>query len=187
MLGRPSAFDHIKPIAGWPAHSPSGQLTPPCWPDSKDFLSPSHIGYDISRPSSVTSTHSAPPLAHNIPFKGAYAHNVQLPALSTLASLAAASIPANDRAYQASHPQFSINAPLPLPGATVCASQTGPVSLCNNTHTCQIPDQPLMIHHSPSARTVQQARPRYGAATTPARSSATPAVSSQSSTAGPDP
>lgn len=136
MLGRPSAFDHIKPIAGWPAHSPSGQLTPPCWPDSKDFLSPSHIGYDISRPSSVTSTHSAPPLAHNIPFKGAYAHNVQLPALSTLASLAAASIPANDRAYQASHPQFSINAPLPLPGASVCAAQTGPVSLCNNMHTC---------------------------------------------------
>lgn len=97
MLGRPSAFDHIKPLAGWLVQPSNGPLTPPCWPDSRDFLSPHNLGYDITRPSSATSTHSAPPLAHNIPFKGAYGHNVQLPALSTLASLAAASVPANDR------------------------------------------------------------------------------------------
>ena len=88
MLGRPAGFDHIKPLNGWTtAHS--GPLTPPIYLDDRPFLA-----YDISRPASANSLPSGPigqyPLQR---LSSAPSLPVQLPALSTLASLAAASVP----------------------------------------------------------------------------------------------
>ena len=95
MLGRPAAFDHIKPLNGWPMHHTGGQLTPPIYLDDRPYLTP--LGYEIARPASTNSLPSAPLpgyLAHRLPGPG---QPFQLPALSTLASLAAASGPAGPR------------------------------------------------------------------------------------------
>lgn len=99
MLGRPAAFDHMKPLTGWPMPG-AGQLTPPIYLEDRPFLSP-HLGYDISRPTSAASAHSAPLHAYvpqrisSAPIAGL--SSVQLPGLSTLASLAASSAPAHAR------------------------------------------------------------------------------------------
>lgn len=91
MLQRPAAFDHIKPTVGWPVQG-AGPLTPPIYLEDRPFLSP--IGYEISRPSSTVST-----LSNNcyVPSRPSSGQGFQLPALSTLASLAAASVPATAR------------------------------------------------------------------------------------------
>lgn len=92
MLSRPGAFDHIRPLNGWPALQ-NGPLTPPIYLEDRPYLSPG-AGYDISRPSSATSTFAAPTL---LPQYGSYKapgmQALQLPALSTLASVAANSVP----------------------------------------------------------------------------------------------
>lgn len=96
MLGRPAAFDHIKPLGGWGPLPQAGQLTPPIYLDDKPYHLSPLPGYDISRPTSASSAQSAP-LHTYLPQRMSIGPGVQLPALSTLASLAAASVPVQAR------------------------------------------------------------------------------------------
>ncbi|PSK40096.1 protein GZF3 [Elsinoe australis] len=133
MLGRPAAFDHIKPINGWPMQQ--GQLTPPIYLEDRPFHLSPLPGYDISRPTSANSAISAniPPYIPQRYPSGP--HENRLPALSTLASIAAASIPA--------HPRFpnavpTMNYATAAPAATAGGTQNGP-PVCQNCGTSTTP------------------------------------------------
>jgi len=97
MLDRLSGFDQIKPLNGW-GSQPVEQLTPPIFVDDRPFLSPL-IGFDITRPGSAQSVQPAPSLPSNFPasYGPQRSAGVQLPGLSALASLAAATVPVNNR------------------------------------------------------------------------------------------
>lgn len=135
MLGRPAGFDHIKPLNGWPMHH-TGPLTPPIYLDERPYLAPA--GFEISRPASTNSLPSAASLpqylSQRVPMGG---QPFQLPALSTLASLAAASVPAGSRQPLNALPHV-MNYATAAPAATAGGQQNGP-PVCQNCGTSTTP------------------------------------------------
>jgi len=96
MLGRPAGFDHIKPLNGWTMHH-NAPLTPPIYLEDRPFLGHGS-GYEIPRPASTNSLPNASMTQYyqqRLP--AAPGQQFQLPALSTLASLAVANYPVGAR------------------------------------------------------------------------------------------
>lgn len=92
MLHRPAPLEPFRHHSATTYHYPA-TLTPPIYAEDRPFF---HSGHEIPRPLSAAPFSHTP--HYQVPqrsFSGP--HTLQLPGLATLASLAAASVPAYER------------------------------------------------------------------------------------------
>ncbi|GAB7348971.1 hypothetical protein MBLNU459_g7954t1 [Dothideomycetes sp. NU459] len=134
MLHRPAPMEPFRTQSAMAYHQYPATLTPPIYLEDRPFFSQSQSGHEIARPASA-APYQQPSHQYAVPQRSFSGPALQLPGLSTLASLAAASMPAHGRSPHAMH---TMNYATSAPAATAGGQHNGP-PVCQNCGTSTTP------------------------------------------------